>query len=429
MDLTSEIIWGRYALNQKKITRSQLQTCIEQLGHLKEKGVEKTLFDIMLENDFIDKKTAQQINRLEGMIPGYTMEQLVGCGGVGIVYKAYSLRNYTSVAIKILNPEYTDNSIVLNRFLREIEISKKLDHPNIVKGIDSGRIDDLYYLVLEYIDGPNLASHVAETKPLNEKALIAVMVNVTRALYYAWRKGLTHRDIKPENMILNHSGLVKVCDFGLAKLTDVNIALTVSGTIVGSPYYISPEQVNDSLTLDYRSDIYSLGASLYYLATGRVVFEEKNMITVCNAHTNKKPAPLSEYVSLLPALEQLILRMLSKKPEDRCRSPKDFVSQVSAVTRSLKEGGKSKKKAKSVRCHLDPVTPTRHYREATEVVRKVLQKHGGAEIHAVTKIRSEAGDSVSRSSTSKESLQGKNRGFDAATFAALAQFDGYEPAF
>ena len=264
-----------------------LQTCIEEQGQLKAKGFEKTLSEIIISHGYIDKITAYKLMTLEGMIPGYTIKDVLGSGGLGIVYKAFSEKLEKEVAIKILNPEYTDNTVILTRFLREIDISIKLEHPNIVKGIDSGRVDDIYYLVLEYIDGVSLSSYVAKFGAMSDEKVFSVAATVSNALYYAWGKGLTHRDIKPGNIMLSKTGQLKVCDFGLAKLADANVGVTMTGTIVGSPYYISPEQVN-GLTLDYRSDIYSLGATLYFLSTGKVMFDEKTMIEIGRASCRER---------------------------------------------------------------------------------------------------------------------------------------------
>ena len=331
MNPSTDLIWGRYALNAQKITRAQLQLCIEEQGHLREKGVDKTLSQIMVEHKFIDEPTANQLCHLEGMIPGYYMKEILGAGGLGVVYRAFSEKFAKDVAIKLLNPEYTDNALVLNRFLREIDISKRLEHPNIVKGLDSGRVDDLYYLVMEYINGDNLATYVNKYGPMKEAEVLSVAVTVTNALCYAWQKGLTHRDIKPENILLTQGGSLKVCDFGLAKLADANVAITMSGTIVGSPYYISPEQVTGAVHLDYRSDIYSLGATLYFVVTGRMLFDEKTVIAFCNAHLNKEPVPPSRHATVSPAFDQLIARMLNKDPQRRCTSPEEFVSYLLSV--------------------------------------------------------------------------------------------------
>jgi serine/threonine protein kinase/formylglycine-generating enzyme required for sulfatase activity len=331
MDPATEVIWGRYALNSQKITRAQLQLCVEEQGRLREKGMEKTLSQLMLEHDFIDEKTAKQLIHLEGMIPGYYMKEILGSGGLGIVYKAFSEKLGKDVAIKILNPENTDNALVLNRFLREIEIGKKLDHANIVKGLDSGRADDLYYLAMEYVNGDNLATYAHKFGCMKEEDALSVAVVITNALCYAWGKGLTHRDIKPENIILTPNGSLKICDFGLAKLADANVTITMSGTIVGSPYYISPEQVTGAMHLDYRSDIYSLGATLYFITTGKLLFDEKTIIGFCNAHINKEPLPPSRHVAVTTAFDELIMRMLNKDPQKRCSSPEEFVHYLRSL--------------------------------------------------------------------------------------------------
>jgi serine/threonine protein kinase/formylglycine-generating enzyme required for sulfatase activity len=332
-----ETIWTRYAVNCKKITRTQLQTCLEEQGKLKAKGLEKTVSEILVEHGFLDRAVANKLMDLDSMISGYSMKEILGTGGLGIVYKAYSAKYSQDVAIKILSPEYTDNSIVLTRFLRETEISKTLDHPYIVKGLESGRVEDIYYLVLELIDGVDLGKYTDKFGPLPPERVLAVAVIVSNALYYSWSKGLTHRDIKPENIMLAKSGQLKVCDFGLAKLADANVAVTLTGTIVGSPHYISPEQVLGA-NLDYHSDIYSLGATLYFLITGHVMFEEKSMIAICNAHVNKTPQPPTKHIAMPRPLEEIILRMLQKKPDDRCKSPEEFMSFLKAKVQEFKQG-------------------------------------------------------------------------------------------
>lgn len=242
MDSLKDIIWGRYAINKQRLSRTQLNICVEEQVKCKEKGITKSLAEISVEKKFLDKDTVYQMLALEDLIPGYSIKKAIGTGGLGIVYLAYSHKLEKEVAIKILNPEFTDNTVVLNRFLREVEISKKLDHPHIIKGYDSGRMEDLYYLVLEYIDGQSLASFVSNSpKGMEEDQILQVALAVMEALCYAWNHGLTHRDIKPENLMFTKSGELKIGDFGLAKLAEANTALTISGTIVGTPYYISPE--------------------------------------------------------------------------------------------------------------------------------------------------------------------------------------------
>lgn len=311
MDSSAEIIWARYALNTQKISRTQLQVCLEKQGKLKDKGKEKSLPQLLIEEGYVDAETAEEIIKLDGMLPGYIMKENIGVGGLGIVYRAYSEKLEKDVAVKILNPEYTDNTIILTRFLREVKISTAFNHKNIVKGLDFERVEDLYCLVLEYIDGVSLSSYVSEYGPMEESKVLSIAASTSNALYYAWNKGFTHRDIKPGNLMLSKGGELKVCDFGLAKLVDVNVAITLTGSIVGSPYYISPEQVNGQKT-DFRSDVYSLGATLYYLATGKLMFEESSVISICNAHVNKAPTPPSEYKKIHPVLESMILKMLSK---------------------------------------------------------------------------------------------------------------------
>ncbi|NUM35159.1 MAG: protein kinase [Candidatus Brocadiae bacterium] len=326
MDSLKDIIWGRYAINKQRLSRTQLNICVEEQVKCKEKGITKSLAEISVEKKFLDKDTVYQMLALEDLIPGYSIKKAIGTGGLGIVYLAYSHKLEKEVAIKILNPEFTDNTVVLNRFLREVEISKKLDHPHIIKGYDSGRMEDLYYLVLEYIDGQSLASFVSNSpKGMEEDQILQVALAVMEALCYAWNHGLTHRDIKPENLMFTKSGELKIGDFGLAKLAEANTALTISGTIVGTPYYISPEQVKGSINVDYRSDVYSLGATLYFLATKRVMFHGNSVIELCNAHLSMQVVPPSKYASISSQMDNLILKMVSKDPEARCKTPDELL--------------------------------------------------------------------------------------------------------
>ncbi len=326
MDSLKDIIWGRYAISKQRLSRTQLNICIEEQVKSKEKGVMKSLAEISIEKRFLDKETVRQMLAMEDLIPGYSIKKIIGTGGLGVVYLAYSQAMKKEVAIKILNPEFTDNAVVLNRFLREVEISKKLDHPHIIKGYDSGRMEDLYYLVLEYIDGQSLASFVSGSpQGMKEEKILEVALATMEALCYAWNHGLTHRDIKPENIMFNKSGEIKIGDFGLAKLAEANTALTISGTIVGTPYYISPEQVKGSINVDYRSDIYSLGATLYFLATKRVMFSGNSVIELCNAHLSMQVVPPGKYAEISSQLENLIMKMVSKDPEARCKTPEELL--------------------------------------------------------------------------------------------------------
>lgn len=330
MNSLSEVIWGRYAVNTGKISREKLQQCIEKQGVLKSKGKEVSLIEIIKQERLISLEVIEKLSQFEDLIPGYKILEVIGSGGIGVVYKAYSVEKDEHVAIKILNPEYTDNTIILARFLQESEISTGLMHPNIVKGYKSGRIHDLYYLILEYIDGISLAKYVKTNGCFSSKEVIEIAYLVSKALCYAWAQGLTHRDIKPENLIIAKNGDLKVCDFGLAKLADANIAVTLTGTIVGSPYYISPEQIKGT-NIDYRSDIYSLGATLYFLLTGKYLFNEETLISICNAHVNDTPIAPSNYTNVDPKLEELIITMLSKDAEQRSESPEDFKALVENV--------------------------------------------------------------------------------------------------
>ena len=269
----------------------------------------------------------------ERYIGKYRVKGELGRGGMGAVYLAEQPGLGREVAIKeLLTPDPT----ALKRFLQEAQVMARTSHPNLVQVHDMELQGNVNYLVLEFVKGRSLRAWINET-PLPPPQIFAVMHGVLQALDYAHRHAIVHRDVKPENVLISEEGLVKVADFGIARLTDdsgVGGTATKTGTTVGTPQYMSPEQVASS-KVDGRSDLYSAGIMLYELVAGQPPFtatEADGPFTIMAKHVQAPPKPPSVYrPGLNLELEQVILKSLSKRPEDRYQSGQEFDHAISSV--------------------------------------------------------------------------------------------------
>jgi serine/threonine protein kinase len=265
--------------------------------------------------------------------PRYRVLRLLGTGGMGVVYQAKHRVMERLVALKVIRADFTADAAAVDRFRREVKAAAALSHPNIVTAFDAEQIGNVHFLVMEYVEGVNLARHVALSGPLPVEEACSHMRQAALGLQHAFEKGMIHRDIKPHNLMLTHAGSapkiepygrVKILDFGLARLAGAPVqnAQTVSGMLLGTVDFMAPEQADDARTVDIRADIYSLGCTLYYLLSGRVLFPDGSLLQKVVAMMEKQPPPLSQYrIDLPPLLFNVIGRMLAKKPDDRYQTP------------------------------------------------------------------------------------------------------------
>ena len=203
-------------------------------------------------------------------IPGYESLGRIGQGAMGVVFKARQVSVDRLVAIKVLRDEAARDREYIERFRREARVAAKLSHNNIVGVIDAGEADGRHYFVMEYVEGTTVQDELDRGKAYDEKAALGIALAVARALEHAHERGLIHRDIKPANILLTRDGNIKLADLGLARMAaDVQ---GTAGVAAGTPYYISPEQARGQADVDIRTDIYSLGATLYHMVTGRVPY-------------------------------------------------------------------------------------------------------------------------------------------------------------
>jgi predicted Ser/Thr protein kinase len=259
---------------------------------------------------------------------------LIGRGGMGGVYRARQRQLERVVALKILSPDIARDPSFAERFAREARALARLSHPHIVSVHDFGRRGDLFYLLMEYIDGANLRQVLAGGR-LSPKEALAIVPQVCEALQYAHDQGVVHRDIKPENVLIDRQGRVKIADFGLAKILGhaPDLTLTGTGALMGTPPYMAPEQIERPKEVDHRADIYALGVVFYQMLTGELPLG--------------RFAPPSRKVRIDVRLDEIVLRTLEKEPEMRYQQAGELKTQVEIVATSPgivsagPEGGKA----------------------------------------------------------------------------------------
>ena len=276
---------------------------------------------------------ADQIGRLRSALDGrYTLEREIGRGGMSVVYRARDVRLDRDVAVKVLRPELTV-ALGADRFLREIQIAARLQHPHILSLHESGEVDGLFYYVMPFVAGESLRARLQEHGPLSVPEAVRIAREIGSALTYAHEQGFIHRDVKPENILLS-SGLAMVADFGIAQaLVHAGVApLTDSGVVVGTPGYMSPEQSAGQTKLDPRTDVYSLGCVVYEMLAGEPPFTGPTAQAILARHIHERPPSIHVIRPGIPStIEQAINRALAKAPADRFASAAEFGAALAAA--------------------------------------------------------------------------------------------------
>jgi serine/threonine protein kinase len=273
--------------------------------------------------------TPPTVTELAAQFPQLEILELIGRGGMGAVYKARQKELDRLVALKILPPDIGRDTAFAERFAREAKALAKLNHPGIVTIYDFGRADGLYFFLMEFVDGMNLCELLHHSR-ISAREALAIVPQICDALQFAHDQGIVHRDIKPENLLIDRRGRVKVADFGLAKLvgtepeasatagsTGESPTLTEAGKVMGTPNYMSPEQVEHPGAVDHRADIYALGVVFYQMLTGEL--------------PDKPLLPPSQKVRIDVRLDEVVLRALEKRPELRYQQASVLKTQVETI--------------------------------------------------------------------------------------------------
>nr|WP_296156911.1 Stk1 family PASTA domain-containing Ser/Thr kinase [uncultured Blautia sp.] len=262
-----------------------------------------------------------------GMIIAERYEILgkIGTGGMADVYKAKDHKLNRYVAVKVLKPEFREDTTFIRKFRSEAQAAAGLTHPNIVNVFDVGDDEGVYYIVMELIEGITLKEYIAKKGKLSIKEATSIAIQVSMGLEAAHNHGIVHRDVKPQNIIISTDGKVKVTDFGIARAASSN---TISSNVMGSVHYSSPEQVRGGYS-DEKSDIYSLGITLYEMVTGRVPFDGDTTVAIAIKHLQEEMVPPSVYTEDLPySLEQIILKCTQKSVNRRYEKMEDVIADL-----------------------------------------------------------------------------------------------------
>ena len=255
----------------------------------------------------------------------YEIIEKIGSGGMADVYKARCHTLNRLVAVKVLKEEFSSNESFVNRFKMEAQAAARLSHPNIVNVYDVIDEGDSHYIIMELIEGITLKSYIAKKGRLEVKETIGIAIQVAQGMSAAHQHNIIHRDIKPQNIIVSRDGKVKVADFGIARAASSN---TQDLNAMGSVHYISPEQAKGE-PVDARSDIYSLGITMFEMVTGRLPFDGENTLSVAMAHLENPITPPKVCNPDIPeSLEQIILKCTEKRPEDRYGSAEEVIADL-----------------------------------------------------------------------------------------------------
>jgi eukaryotic-like serine/threonine-protein kinase len=263
-------------------------------------------------------------------IGGYDITGKLGDGGLGTVYKARQISMSRDVALKVLHKKWLADEEFKKRFLLEARLAGRLSHQNLIQVYDVGRDRGLYYFSMEFVDGETLEDMIEREGPLDIPRAMDVTLQVLRAVTYIKRFDIVHRDIKPSNVMINRSGLVKLGDFGFVK-SKIDHAISTEGEVLGTPDYISPEQAMGMENIDWRSDQYSLGCSLYHQLTGKPPYEGSGSAVMRQHIKADLPDPRIYNAKLPESVVQLMEKMLAKDPNDRYQTTQELFEDLELI--------------------------------------------------------------------------------------------------
>jgi len=339
--------FGELAVLMGLVTEKQLEEACRKQNSLRMTGSKSRLGEVLIQQNVLTveqvkkvlseqrkRRTAEADEALPMEYFGeYKLLAKLGEGGMGTVYKAKETLAERLVALKVLRKTLAGNQKFTQRFDREAKLAGSLNHANVVSCFSAGVHRGIQYISMEYIEGETLKQRMnRKGGKLPEEESLKYALQIAQGLSHAHSKGVVHRDIKPDNVLLGKNGAVKISDFGTAKSFLDEESMTNTGVIVGTPNYISPEQVRGEKNIDHRADLYALGATLYQMLTGRLPFSASSALQIMRAHLEdelENPADINPLIS--GEAVQIVTKLMAKTPDARYKSADDLAEDIQRV--------------------------------------------------------------------------------------------------
>lgn len=337
-----DTVIGRLVVEKGLATQAEVEQCLMLIESAAHDGKDVGgLAGMLIAQGVVTKAQIQRLKpeldeqKSNRQIPGYQMLAKLGAGAMATVYKAKQLSLDRIVAIKVLPQKHSNDPNFIQRFYDEGKAAAKLNHANIVAAYDVGQAGEYHYFVMEYVDGRTVYDDIANKGAYSEAEALKITTKVAEALSHAHARGFIHRDVKPKNIMITKDGTVKLADMGLARaVSDREAAEAEAGKAYGTPYYISPEQIRGEIEIDFRADIYALGATAYHMVTGRVPFEGANPSAVMRRHLSEELVPPDHINDKLSSgFSEIIEVCMAKSPNKRYITTEDLLHDLQAVSR------------------------------------------------------------------------------------------------
>jgi eukaryotic-like serine/threonine-protein kinase len=355
-------LFGDIAVSKGLLAWAQVRDALKRQAEYKQKGIPMRIGEVCVEMGVLTqaqcgdilttqreyrKQTRFEVRQIpnfdlddseEGEIfrlGRYRLEKRLG-GAMGMVYKGTDEQTKTTVALKILPKHLAHDTSFLERFKREVKATCVLYHPNIIHIYDTGVEQGIFYLATEFVDGESLNQRIGREGFIAERDGLRIGREVARALAHAHARNVLHRDVKPDNIMLGRGGEIKLADLGLAKFLRDEQPITAEGIAVGTPHYISPEQARALKDVDHRSDLYSLGATLFHAFTGRLPYEGDNGAEVMKRHVFEPvPDPLSAKATLSKPTAEMLMKLMAKDPADRFQTADELAQHIDKLLQAV----------------------------------------------------------------------------------------------
>jgi len=344
-------LFGDISFAKGLLTWAQIRDILKRQLKYKEMGIPIRIGEVTIEmgllnqtqvNDILTEQAKRRKNTAAPKLPSqdeeipddgsvyelgrFRLEKRLG-GVMGTVYRGVDTQTNQTIALKVLPKTLAREAAFVERFKREVRANAALSHPNIVRIHDAGIEQGVFYMATEYIDGESLNQRLRREGALAEPEAIRISLEITRALAHAHAHNVLHRDIKPENIMISKIGEVKLADFGLAKMLADEQQITAEGIAVGTPHYIAPEQARALKETDQRADLYSLGATMFHIVTGRLPYEGDDGATIMRRHVfEATPVPRSVKTDMNQELSDVIFKLMAKDPASRYQTAKELAT-------------------------------------------------------------------------------------------------------